>query len=609
MSFNHTDQLSTFPYQVRALPGRNVLAADVTIFGEEVLSERCSASGLTNPRFCVPNEFISLVIAAEQAAGVPCELSLSFVNSRGATVELLVPMAIWSLETGQSRTDTEGIDILTDMQFDWSDIVTLDNVLAFISGSQVMEIPVDLTLKNPLNFPLVIQAVGLDLRLKDLDGSPDFWYIPGPAYPINWEEVMVDNFRYTRDFSVGGQAEVTVGMTMEIPGSRRQELSNRLYDDYYEKGRLCLQLRNAYTEFRIQHGSDPALIMQQEFEKSDIGAFGFNPCGTIVECTPDTYELRNYRFSGRTADWQRNGAAVWQNPTSGGAYGLRFTSGASTQGSAYLKTQLLVTENWVARFRIHAESIWNAVYDGTGWALILQDTSATNHVSGRYAYNGLPGRSVAVVVDSADDFIGVAVDGAGTAFIGPVFSWGEFDSQPDDNDWHTVEVTYTRAERVLRVYFDSSLKLTQEIDLATYFPGDMAYVGLGASANSLTSAYGASLNEVDTFVWEGNVVSVAQSFVREAGRTVAVVRTAATVVIDSRDSCGSPLYVGGVSWTISLKLQGTTTVLSSGITVFDTQDGYYTVTFTASIAGTYDVWADLALTGESGSLGLVSISA
>ena len=140
MSFNHTDQLSTFPYQVRALPGRNVLAADVTIFGEEVLSERCSASGLTNPRFCVPNEFISLVIAAEQAAGVPCELSLSFVNSRGATVELLVPMAIWSLETGQSRTDTEGIDILTDMQFDWSDIVTLmgqvpqwrDNYYAFL---------------------------------------------------------------------------------------------------------------------------------------------------------------------------------------------------------------------------------------------------------------------------------------------------------------------------------------------------------------------------------------------------------------------------------------------------------------------------------------------
>jgi len=221
-------------------PGQNMISGRAVVFGEDELSDRCRDSGLLNLQFCVPNEFLSALLEANvkrsgsditsEAGGVPVQCLVSFTNVFGDAIELMVDLVLWSSGAADSTEEEAAgpdFEILAGYVFEWWEVITLENVLAFINGNSAMTLPITFQFHNPFAFGIDILLVELDVLMKDLDGSPDLWFVPGGAYGRDEEVMVLEQFSYISSINMPGLAYVDVQVEAVIDTERRQELSNR----------------------------------------------------------------------------------------------------------------------------------------------------------------------------------------------------------------------------------------------------------------------------------------------------------------------------------------------------------------------------------------------
>jgi hypothetical protein len=319
--------------------------------------------------------------------------------------------------------------------------------------------------------------------------------------------------------------------------------------------------------------------------------------------------MATYAFAGKTGQWILGGDALFSNTYSGGGYGIQLTQGSfsSKYGSATMLDKKQVEDSWQCDFGVRIERTTKTLYNGVGWAFIVQDKSYFNRVSGKYGYDGLLGRSLGISIDIRDGNIGVFTGGT---LSNPVFApvKGMLNPSPNDNRWHQVRITYSRGGKLLKVYFDdmTTEKISVGFDMQSLgFVGGMAFVGMAASTQGTTAG---GFLEVSSLSWLVVQPSVADSRIKEEGTVVAVAGSRGNITVISMDSCGTPFRHGGYGGLWAVRILFSTPVVASP--AVDNLNGLYTFTFIApaNVSGTFSVQATNSLsTPTTGVVGIIRL--
>jgi Bacterial lectin/WW domain len=566
-------------------PGMNSISFLGTIFGQPVLTSRCSGATIPDKRFCIANEVVSRIIAREEfPLGTSVDISGTFTNVYGEQVTVLLNSVVFQedpdLPPEFQRYSSLGL--LHD--FNANVLSSVFNMISSIFSSQV-DLDLNFVLKNIFEFTIELTEVQLDLVMKDYDGVPDYWYLElfsmAPLAPdLNF--LIADDAKKTlSNFVVVPGQTGNFDIDIPVQWSTLPEGISRLYDDYNEKNRLCLNTRG-YARLQLQAPGDEPLMYTQEFDVKDMTIVGDYDCATPSDCQPSLSTLFSYGFSpSNAAQWSLRADAQWISSNSV----IRLTNDDIQTGAAWHKQRVEIVNSWEIEFEFRINTASWAVGNADGPRLNIQNNGLTVYED---PSTGTAGSSIA-------NSISVLFD---SYLVNEIYVYDfktvKATQQPsiefDDGGWHTARVVYNSNTKKLSVYLDNVFQCIADIAMEQQFT-DKAYIGVTGT----TGGYYFSEVDVKSFTFKEKTVVPT---LLENGRIRGRVNQVGTYTILARDSCDLPIRTGGAVFTSTLTRSGVTTATS----IVDNDDGTYTVSFTVSDAGTYNVYTSYSSVASIGTI-------
>lgn len=585
-------------------PGPNALTVALEIFGQDVLAGPCTSTSIVNPKFCIANELIRQVINRDTVPdGIILDLVLTMTSIYGDPLTFRLDSVLFQQDPDfpPEFERYESLGLIPDFGVELGD--TAWGLISGI-GSSSWEATAWIAIHNIFNFTLEAHSLKLDLVLKDWDGVPDVWYLRlfDVPQPPDLSYMLVNDISKTMtNFLVPVDEDRRVELEAGITWSSVSESMLRLYDDVFLKDRLCIHMRDAAVTLTVRgQEGEPPLTYTQEFDLDDQTLIGDYDCSVPSDCTPETHMLWSHGFN--TGQFHTVSPATISGSTA------RIAHEGGNKGALWTWDRQYLLSSWESRFefRVLEETNFLGIPypHGDGLVFVVQNVG-TNAIgagcsgteSGMcHGYRGM-GSSVGVMFDAyANNEIAVYANGDEEAML----SYSNDIDEIDDDDWHEARVFYHSGTKKLTVTFADKV-LVADIPMETLGLSDgYGYIGFTASTRSLArstiSVRNWSFREVKTDVGNTQVL--------EEGRIRGRVGSTGTFTIVARDSCGEKQRQGGTSIVCVLQQNGVNYPVSN---VLDEDNGEYTVTFSPSTDGTFNVHIQLPEHGGSGVIGTIKI--
>ncbi|GMH77691.1 hypothetical protein TL16_g07496 [Triparma laevis f. inornata] len=450
--------------------------------------------------------------------------------------------------------------MFSDLHMDFS--ATIYQSLDFWNG---LDVVFELEICNILNFDIFVGDIEVEVLFDDLDGY-DGWFLSGAEAADEIELVSLtndfSNFQNPDGWRIkSGNCSVSPQFTATIPSSSTT-LINRLYDEAYMKGRLCLQTLGNFTVGFGAQGNE-VFKWKQPIVTPTVNVLGaldnnINICSGPPSCNVE----EEY-----AAEW--DGAGFYE-------HGWALTGGAeiTTEGNLLLRADEItevdypsawwnggsidVVDDWSVNFTIAEETTSGTGTSGVGFCFVLQNDddglSAKSTVDGGYGYDGIS-NSIAVCFNvegsnSAHIFVnGDTSEEAKDPISNSAYSWSSI-LDLDDVPKVKIIIQYEAVSQKLLVKYpddnnENEVLMEVKIDIKDKLGASSATVGFVAEevGDLFTSLWGNSEFTVSDFKVTTAQIELDKTLIEGSGR-VRDLRSG-TIYIDSRNSCGGPLRTGG----------------------------------------------------------------